>query len=96
MQTTENYLNNSTGDLVFQRGLVMALLSVRCHIEFGVKSRGVLDSNDLSVVDQMMHIFNSSPVLRNMLTTNETKHNKKCSIVSVRYPDLTCIDLTSN
>ncbi len=79
MKTTEDTLGVSTAMHIYHRGLVLALFSIRFMIEFTTKRRGVLVSEDIYTVDQMVHLFNSSTVLRDILTTNESKL-LKCDI----------------
>lgn len=79
MKATEDTSGISTAMHIYHRGLVLALFSIRFMIEFAAKRRGVLGSEDIYTVDQMTHLFNSSTVLRNTLTTNESKL-LKCEI----------------
>lgn len=62
-----------TAEYIFHRALVLALFSIRFTIEFASKRRGILGSEDMYTVDQMIHLFNSTPRLRDALTSNETK-----------------------
>ena len=66
-------LQREKAETVLHRGLSLGLLFVRFSIEFGIKGRGLIESSDLTTVEQIGHVVNSSAKIRNSLTPKELK-----------------------